>query len=312
MKVNFFAKPIDGLINKSTLGGILTLLSFVISFFLLLSELYQFALIDTHEHLQIRKIPDTKESVAIKLHITFPYLHCNDLQVDYVNTKSDEKLDRRQRPVVKRKITSKESQLLKSANFLPASDAASSAALGPVGCSIEGVLNTVVVGGNFKISLTQNVWGAVALQGMQSVEKLMNVSHYVHDVSVGKYFNKKVNPLKNLPVGIPEGIGLVQFYLKVIPTIYKRPMSMTKTQYQISMTEQFVKMSTLLISGNMQQPGVMFSYDFTPMEIEHRESRENILTFLGSLFSVVGGIFVSLGLVSNCLMKAVGASKKLD
>ena len=180
--------------------------------------------------------------------------------------------------MVKRKITSKESQLLKSPNFLPASDAASSAALGPVGCSIEGVLNTVVVGGNFKISLTQNVWGAVALQGMQSVEKLMNVSHYVHDVSVGeekrkgrlftlktakklghasphtlspssllfrfhqkrtgKYFNKKVNPLKNLPVGIPEGIGLVQFYLKVIPTIYKRPMSMTKTQYQISMTEQ--------------------------------------------------------------------------
>ena len=95
-QVNFFAKPIDGLINKSTLGGILTLLSFLISFFLLLSELYQFALIDTHEHLQIRKIPDTKESVAIKLHITFPYLHCNDLQVDYVNTKSDEKLDRRQ------------------------------------------------------------------------------------------------------------------------------------------------------------------------------------------------------------------------
>ena len=35
-------------------------------------------------------------------------------------------------------------------------------------------------------------------------------------------------------------------------------------------SSQFVKMSTLLISGNMQQPGVMFSYDFTPMEIEVR------------------------------------------
>eukprot|EP00518_Triparma_eleuthera_P014715 CAMPEP_0182481290 /NCGR_PEP_ID=MMETSP1319-20130603/37127_1 /TAXON_ID=172717 /ORGANISM="Bolidomonas pacifica, Strain RCC208" /LENGTH=48 /DNA_ID= /DNA_START= /DNA_END= /DNA_ORIENTATION= len=48
------------------------------------------------------------------------------------------------------------------------------------------------------------------------------------------------------------------------------------------MTEQFIKMSTLLTTGNLQQPGVSFSYDFLPMQIEHVESRENVFQFLAS------------------------------
>ena len=75
---------------------------------------------------------------------------------------------------------------------------------------------------------------------------------------------------------------------------------------------QFVKMSTLLMTGNLQQPGVAFSYDFLPMQIEHTESRENFFQFLASMFSVVGGVGVSVGLLSACFMNAVGISKKMD
>ena len=75
---------------------------------------------------------------------------------------------------------------------------------------------------------------------------------------------------------------------------------------------QFVKMSTLLLSGNMQQPGVTFNYDFTPLSVLHRESRENVLTFLGSLASVTGGVWVTVGMLGGCLMKAGGVGKKRD
>jgi len=71
-------------------------------------------------------------------------------------------------------------------------------------------------------------------------------------------------------------------------------------------------MSTLLLTGNMQQPGVTFNYDFTPLQIEHRETRENVFTFLGSLASVVGGVWVSVAMVGGCLMRTAGIDKKVD
>ena len=32
----------------------------------------------------------------------------------------------------------------------------------------------------------------------------MNVSHYIHQVGFGRYFDKRPNPLSSLPVGIEE------------------------------------------------------------------------------------------------------------
>ena len=34
-----------------------------------------------------------------------------------------------------------------------------------IGCTVEGVITAGFVGGNFRISLTENVWGQVALMG---------------------------------------------------------------------------------------------------------------------------------------------------
>ena len=59
--------------------------------------------------------------------MTFPYLSCNDISVDYANTRSDETIEKKQRPLVKRRVAKWEQKLLKEANFLEASDAGSTA-----------------------------------------------------------------------------------------------------------------------------------------------------------------------------------------
>ena len=48
------------------------------------------------------------------------------------------------------------------------------------------------------------------------------------------------------------------------------------------------------------------------MEVQYVEQRDSLLTFVGSLCSVLGGVFVSLTLVSSCVLGVVRGGKKLD
>jgi len=73
------------------------------------------------------------------------------------------------------------------------------------------------------------------------MQSRMNVSHYIHDITYGEHFSKVSNPLRSVANGIDDGVGLVQFYVKVIPTMFKRPGRWERETFQISMTEQFVK-----------------------------------------------------------------------
>lgn len=54
-------------------------------------------------------------------------------------------------------------------------------------------------------------------------------------------------------------------------------------------------------------------YDFTPLAVRHVDSRENVFVFLSSLVGIVGGVFVTVKLVSGCLVNSAQAvAKKMD
>ena len=221
------------MVNRSSFGGFFTILTFLCSLLLFSNELYQFAIVDVHESISLSDPKLSSDTLPVRIHITFPYISCNDISLDYANTRSDDKVSKRQRPVVLRRVAGWEASLLKKSNFVEAADTHARAALGDPGCTVDGTILTPVVGGNFKVTLTQNVWGSIALRGIGEVERTMNVSHYVHQVGVGRYFDRRKNPLSDLPVGIEEGVGLVQFFLKVVPTKFKRPGRSAKDMYQI-------------------------------------------------------------------------------
>mmetsp|Transcript_21435 Transcript_21435/g.44658 ORF Transcript_21435/g.44658 Transcript_21435/m.44658 type:complete len:313 (-) Transcript_21435:41-979(-) len=310
-RFDVFPRPLEGIVEKSSTAGFFSLIGFAFAGFLLLSEVWQFIRVDIDEHIKIAdSITNPTDTIPLKVHISFPHLSCNDLTLDYESTKSDLPSTTSGR-LNKRKLNSREKKKVVSQGF-KLDDERSKSVGGQRGCTIDGVVDVGRVGGNFKVVITSNVWGALALQGVEELQKGMNVSHYIHDVTFGEHFGKVVNPMREVANGIEEGVGLVQFYMKIIPTHYKRPGRWERETFQISMTEQFVKMSSLLLMGNMQQPGVTFNYDFTPLSVKHTESRENILTFIGSLASVVGGVWVTIGMIGGCLIKATGVDKKLD
>ncbi len=329
-----FTKPIEGLVSQNSFGGFFTILGAIVTVILFSNELYQFIKVDTNEHLLISPSNgNTQAPLPIRLHVTFPHLTCNEIHLDLANTKADDidegtKAASKRRtasrgwkskknskvPVSKRRPNRSERKTLKSKGFYyEESDRGNPDSSPDVGCTIDGVINAGRVGGSFRVVLTENVWSTIALMGLSGSAQQTNVSHYIHDISFGTHFPRSVNPLADLSNGIKDGIGLAQFFLKVVPTKYKRPARTTMETFQISMTENFVKMTTLLLSGTtMQQPGVTFSYDFSPMEVVHVEEREGIFSFLGSLVAVTGGIFVTVRLISSCLLGVVGGAKKFD
>ena len=83
--------------------------------------------------------------------------------------------------------------------------------------------------------------------------------------------------------------------------------------YQSSVTHTFVKPETLAGSNTGMLPGLVMTYDFTPLAVRHEEYRESFLVFLSSLVSIVGGVFVTVGLVTGCLVHSAAAvAKKMD
>ena len=140
-------------------------------------------------------------------------------------------------------------------------------------------------------------------------------SHLIHHIHFGEPFALMKNPLHdNIHVirNDAGGIGLTDVQVKVIPTQYQGFL-FKRDQFQLSVTEHIIKPDTLASQGSRFLPGLAVSYDFTPLAVHHVEARDNILVFLSSLISIVGGVFVTVSLVTGCLVHSAAAiAKKID
>ena len=123
------------------------------------------------------------------------------------------------------------------------------------------------------------------------------------------------NPLQddlNVLQNEAGGIGLTDVHVKVIPTQYRGYLT-TRNQYQLSVTQHLIQPDTMMQHGSQFLPGLAVSYDFTPLAVHHEDGRDNVFIFLSSLISIVGGVFVTVSLVTGCLVHSAAAiAKKID
>lgn len=109
------------------------------------------------------------------------------------------------------------------------------------------------------------------------------------------------------------GIALANVNVKLVPTTYTSGFFSSRHQYQISVTEHMVQPETLASQGSRFLPGLAVTYDFTPLAVHHVEARDSPLVFLSSLVSIVGGVFVTVSLMTGCLVhSAAEIAKKMD
>jgi hypothetical protein len=144
---------------------------------------------------------------------------------------------------------------------------------------------------------------------------IIDPSHYIHNIEFGETFPLSHNPLHNQFHIFPNemGLGVQHINVKLISTQYKRSGGRRRDMYQISAVQHMVSPTTLAAQQSMLVPGLVLYYDFTPLAVHHVEGRENFFVFLGSLISIVGGAFVTVGLISRCLVgAATSVTKKKD
>ena len=334
-RLDAFVKPRHDLRTRSALGGIITLVAASTAALLFLSEIFIYLRGVTRHSLHLSEstsIPLQRQNhhhlsdhgkIPLTFMITFPHLQCR--QLDFAlddgshSTGTLEKIYGRQSLTLRTPTYSELSKAMKGAT--PAATRH--------GCTISGELKIPIVAGDFSISITRRTWAeatSTLLLGLLDDRQIpdsglpqkleFNVSHYIHYIRFGKPFPlAAADPLEHRLNTIQNkmgGIALQQIHVKLIPTMYKRFLTNQQT-YQLSVVEHTVEPETLVAKGVPLLPGISASYDFTPLAVHHIESRDNILHFLCSLVSIVGGVFVTVGLVTGLLVHSAAAvAKKLD
>ena len=264
--------------------------------------------------------------IPLHVHVTFPHLPCASLDYSHDgNSMSSGKFDHYHKApytFTKRKPTVSEYKLAAVSGY--GADSAIKWKL-VEGCTLSGTLHIPRVGGTISISVSPDAWRRATSVLSFGVDpsrdadpfhgKLPNVTHYIQDVTFGAPFPPGDNPLERTHHVMDNGSGvaLANVAVKLVPTTYKRTFHSARETYQASVSRHIVQPETLAAQRSTLLPGLLITYDFTPLAVRHVESRENGFVFLSSLVGIVGGVFVTVGLVSGCLVNSAQAvAKKMD
>lgn len=342
-----FAKPVDGVRERSVTGGFITLFASVTAAILLVSQLFIYLQVETRHSMHLaHSVPSiifsdkgSKNNAAaarkllvagqyhipLKLHVTFPHLQCNSLDYSHDgNDSSSGKFEHyHSKPYTFTKRIPTNEEYKKAVGNYKNSDMNKRRE----GCTVSGTIHIPRVGGTLSVSVSADAWRratsvlafGVDMMGQGNADPfqghLPNVTHYIHEVTFGLPFPPGKNPLQGLTHAMENdsGVALANVAVKLVPTTYKRTFHSAMETYQASVSRHIVQPATLASQRSMLLPGLTITYDFTPLAVRHVEKRENVFVFLSSLAQIVGGVFVTVSLVSGCLVNSAQAvAKKMD
>ncbi|KAL7465107.1 hypothetical protein ACHAXS_005432 [Conticribra weissflogii] len=337
-----FAKPIDGIRERTISGGLITLLASLTAAALFLSQLIVYLQVQTRHSMHLAEsVPSalfdqspsarllSGHKIPLRVHVTFPHLPCNSL--DYAhdgNSHSEGKFQHYHRAPYefKKRIPTIEEYKTSLSPSLPTNPQSER----QQGCTLIGTIQIPRVGGSLSVTVSPTAWrratsllsfGVDLLDGQPEPDpfhgKLPNVTHHIHSLTFGPPFPPGIDPLRHAQHVMDNGSGvaLANVAVKLVPTTYisQNPFSSEIETYQASVARHIVQPETLAAQRSTLLPGLMVTYDFTPLAVRHRERREGFLVFLSSLVGIVGGVFVTVGLVTGCLVNSAQAvAKKMD
>ena len=133
-----------------------------------------------------------------------------------------------------------------------------------------------------------------------------NISHEIKSLSFGNTFPGITNPLDNVVRKISDGHGMYQYYIKIVPTVYKYIDGREVVSNQYSVTEHLRHVNPGTGRG---LPGVWFFYEVSPVHAVFEETKRSFMEFITSVCAILGGIFTVMGFVDTIIgevMKRLG------
>lgn len=333
-RLDAFVKTRPDLQSRSVAGGIITLVATTTAGLLFLAQIITYITGRTQHSLHMaesRAAPllpinslnpeGHRHKITLDVRVTFPHVQCTRIEFTHDGAKySTGELKKHHSEVLlsfRRPVRHELVKIFGNSKLSNPND----------GCTIEGTMRIPIVAGTLGIALNPTGWAEVtSLLSMRRSEdanhfssqlQRYNVTHYIHHIRFGKIFpyaNDK--PLEDRYHKIANsfgGIALEQVQVKLVPTLYGGVLTNSDTTYQMSVVDHTVQPQTLVAHGVPHLPGLLVAYDFSPLAVHHSSGRDNIFIFLSSLISIVGGVFVTVGLVTGCLVHSAQAvAKKVD
>lgn len=181
------------------------------------------------------------------------------------------------------------------------------------GCLVTGHLEVNKVAGNFHFapgkSFQQHHVHVHDLQPFGSTQ--FNLTHHIRHLSFGHEYPGIKHPLDNTYVAAEDPGSMYQYFVKIVPTIYRKLNGEVVKTNQFSVTKH--KRVIRQVSGEHGLPGVFVLYEFSPMVVQYTESRRSFMHFLTGVCAIVGGIFTVAGLIDSMIYHSSRAlQKKID
>jgi len=396
-KLDAYAKVQDDFKVKTSSGGTVSLVAWMLIIILLVSETSHYMKVGTKEHMLV----DTSmgEKLRINMNITFHAIDCNEVHLDAMDVAGDNQLDM-EHSLTKQRVskngkfigkrfvdsvnTQKGLELLpddycgscygadatkiatavgkpprlneagepccntcqdvvtaygamgwsittiKSTSEQCAREQSTRAELNidkeaKEGCNLSGIMEVNKVAGNFHVAIGDAVIrdGRHIHQFDPATAHLFNITHTIHSLSFGlKYPGMEANPLDGATFHVDEkvGTGLNQYFIQIVPTIYKDG-SKTLTTNQFSYTKRFRPLHQKESEGEDKDsltpshsyspvlPGVFFIYDVSPFMVEVSKVTVPLTHFLTKICAIAGGVYTVAGIIDSLIYHGKSFSK---
>lgn len=176
-------------------------------------------------------------------------------------------------------------------------------------CRVHGHIQVNKVAGNFHITAGQAVphpQGHAHLSAFVPTN-MINFSHRIDSFGFGIGTPGIVDPLEGAFVISKESNRLYQYYIQIVPTTLNVRGGLINTN-QYSVTERNRSISHA--AGSHGLPGIFFKYELHSLMVLVKEVERPLYLFLVRLCAVVGGVFTTLGMISQFLGYIFGFFKR--
>jgi len=177
------------------------------------------------------------------------------------------------------------------------------------GCNVHGIVALSSGGGDLHLAPGHGLENFGREVTFSSLSDLMtqafdsfNVSHTVNKLRFGEEFPGHVFQLDGQPRMIEDAYGMYQYYIKIVPTLFKFLNGTTIQTNQYSVTEHMRHVSP---SSNRGLPGVYFFYEVSALHVEIEEYRHGWVRFLTSIAAVIGGVFSAMGAADSYMFSTM-------
>jgi hypothetical protein len=125
-----------------------------------------------------------------------------------------------------------------------------------------------------------------------------NITHTVNSLRFGHHFPGIQSPLDGMYRKVEDTHGMYQYYVKIVPTIYRFVDGREVETNQYSVTEHIRHLAP---GSGRGIPGVYFYYELSPMQVLFEERRMGVVSFITGVCAILGGLFMMMGAVDASL-----------